>query len=260
MATTAILFDLDDTLVVEEASAEASFLATCERALERYGLDPKALCQSVRHHARQLWRASPTIAYCRAIGISSWEGLWARFLGRDPNLKVLREWAPTYRREAWSRALAEYGIYDLPFAEQLAAMFQDERRSRYVVFPDVEPALKNLRKIYRLAIVTNGVPDLQREKLEGAKLAGYFDEVIISGEVGIGKPEPRIFALALDKLDVSPKMVVMVGDSLARDVLGAQQAGLRGIWINRSGTDSGEDEITPDAQIANLSELHDVIQ
>ncbi len=213
----------------------------------------------MRRHARSLWRASPTIAYCRAIGISSWEGLWARFLGGDPNLKILREWAPTYRREAWSRALAEYGVCDVPFAEQLAAGFQEERRARHIVFPDAEAALKDLRETRRLALVTNGAPDLQREKLRGANLAAYFDAIIISGEVGVGKPDPRIFALALDQLGVIPERTAMVGDSLVRDVMGAQQAGLRAIWINRSGDKCGE-EVTPDAQIASLSELRDVLR
>ncbi len=259
MATKAILFDLDDTLVVEEASAEAAFLATCERAREQYGIAPEALYQAVRHHAGQLWRASPTITYCRAIGISSWEGLWARFLGDDPNLKALRAWAPTYRREAWSRALASQGVRDLPFAEQLAATFPRERRARHIAFPDVETTLKELQGAYRLALVTNGVPDLQHEKIQGAKLVQYFDAVIISGEVGVGKPDPRIFELALDKLAVSSKMAVMVGNSLTRDIKGAQQAGLRGIWINRPGGDCGE-EVTPDAQIASLSELPDILQ
>ena len=62
-----IVFDLDDTLVVEVASAEEAFLATCERAHEQYGIDPKGLHQAVRHRAGQLWRASATITYCRSI-------------------------------------------------------------------------------------------------------------------------------------------------------------------------------------------------
>ena len=69
-----ILFDLEDTLVVEEASAEEAFLATCEYAREEHEVNPEKLCQSVRQHAHQLWYTSPTITYCRAIGISSWEG------------------------------------------------------------------------------------------------------------------------------------------------------------------------------------------
>ena len=258
METRSILFDLDDTLVIEMASAEEAFLATCKRAYEQSGIDPKALHQAVRYHARQLWRASATITYCRSIGISSWEGLWAHFLGDDPNLKSLRTWDPTYRRETWSRALADYGVSDLSFAEQLAAIFLSERRARHIVFSDVEVNLTNLRKTYQLALVTNGAPDLQREKIRGAKLAQYFDAILISGEVGIGKPDTRLFMLALEALETSPAEAVMVGDSLARDILGAQHAGLKGIWLNRSGSDP-TDQVTPDVQITSLSQLHEVL-
>lgn len=52
MAIRSVLFDLDDTLVVEGASADAAFLATCERAHEKHGIDPEALHQAVRYHAR----------------------------------------------------------------------------------------------------------------------------------------------------------------------------------------------------------------
>ena len=65
MAIRSLLFDLDDTLVVEGAAADAAFLATCERAHEKHDIDPEALHQSVRYHARELWRASTTISYCR---------------------------------------------------------------------------------------------------------------------------------------------------------------------------------------------------
>ena len=254
MEATTILFDLDDTLVVEEASVDEAFLATCEQARERYGIDPQAFCRSVRQCARRIWQAAPTIAYCRAIGISSWEGLWGRFTGSDPNLKALHAWAPTYRREAWSAALAEHDIRDLPFAERLAARFQKERRSRHIVFPDTEPALKRLRESYRLGLITNGAPDIQHEKVQGASLCEYFESVTVSGEVGVGKPDPRIFETALDNLAVHAEMAVMVGNSLKRDVAGAQRAGLRAIWLDRSGTTSNED-VKPYARITSLSDL-----
>ena len=258
MAIRNIFFDLDDTLVKEGASADAAFLATCEQAHEKYGINPKALHRSVRYHARELWRGSETIAYCRAIGISSWEGLWALFLGSDPNLKTLRAWAPTYRREAWSRALADHGVNDSGFAERLSAIFWLERRSRHVVFPDVEDNITNLRENYRLALVTNGAPDLQREKIQGANLARFFDAILISGEVGIGKPDCQIFELALEALGALSSETVMVGDSLTRDVLGAQRAGLKGIWLNRSGN-KADDKITPDVQITSLSQLPELL-
>lgn len=258
MAIKNILFDLDDTLVIEESSADAAFLATCEHARGKHGIDPKALHQTVRHHAGKLWRTSASITYCRAIGISSWEGLWARFLGNDPNLKILRMWAPTYRRETWFRALADHGVRDVSFAEQLSTTFMSERRARHVLFSDVEDALTNLRKTYQLALVTNGAPDLQREKIQGAKLERYFDNILISGEVGIGKPDPQIFKLALEAIAASPSETVMVGDSLSRDILGAQKAGLKGIWLNRSES-KPTDEVTSDVQITSLSEMHKLL-
>lgn len=258
MAIRNILFDLDDTLVIEGAAADAAFLATCEHAYEKHGIDPQALHQGVRFHTRELWRASATITYCRAIGISSWEGLWARFLGSDPNLTSLRMWASTYRRETWFRALADHGVSDLSLAEQLSTIFLSERRSRHIIFLDVEDNLTNLRKTYQLALVTNGAPDLQREKIQGTKLAHYFDKILISGEVGIGKPDSRIFRLALQALAASTSETVMVGDSLARDILGAQDAGLKGIWLNRSGSDSIS-PIVPDAQITSLSQIDDLL-
>lgn len=259
MAIAAVLFDLDDTLVEEQPAAEAAFLATCALARERYGIDPAALHQSVRDHARRLWYESPTIGYCRDIGISSWEGLWGRFLGDDPSLQALRAWTPTYRRESWAAALADQGVADTAFAERLAAAFQDERRSRHILFPEVEDTLSDLRSFCRLALVTNGAPDLQREKIGGADLAPHFDAIVVSGEVGFGKPDPRIFSLTLDQLSVSPGAAVMVGDSLRRDVVGAQQAGLRAIWVNRAGADP-RDDVRPDAQIADLSQLRAVLE
>ena len=256
MAIKSILFDLDDTLVIEGAAADATFLATCERVHEKHGIDPEALHQSVRYHARELWRASTTISYCRSIGISSWEGLWARFLGSDPNLKRLRDWAPTYRRDAWFHALADHGVSDLSFAEKLSATFLLERRALHTLFPDVEDSLTQLREVYQLALVTNGAPDLQREKIQGANLAQYFNAILISGEVGVGKPDCRTFRLALDALAASPSETVMIGDSLTRDILGAQRAGLKGIWLNRSGNDA-TDQVTPDVQITSLNQLHE---
>lgn len=258
MAITAVLFDLDETLMPDESAVEEALLATCALARQQYGINPLPLHQSVRERARQLWHESPTISYCRAIGISSWEGLWGRFRGDDPNLTALREWAPTYRHESWAQALADHGVDDPAFAEVLAARFQVERRSRCIVFPDARPALEDVRQTHKLALLTNGPPDLQREKIEGANLAPYFDAIIISGEEGFGKPDPRIFALALDRLAAHPGTAVMLGDSLDRDIRGAQEAGLKAVWVNRSGTDLREG-VNPDAQVADLRDLRAVV-
>ena len=139
----ALLLDLDDTLIPDESAAEAAFLAACDPVHDRFGIDPAAVAGSAGECARELWRASDHIDYCQSIGISSWEGLWAGFTGDTPELQRLHAWAPTYRREAWRRALADHGVDDPAYAEHLAGRFRHERRQRNAMFPDAADLLPN---------------------------------------------------------------------------------------------------------------------
>lgn len=246
----AVLFDLDDTLVVEEAMAAESFEAVCRLAQSKVGTDPAALHRAVRRRARELWHSGPAAAFCQSIGISSWEGLWGRFTAH-PDLGA---WAPTYQFQSWKQALAELGVSDDALASELAAAFHAERRRRHRTFPDAEPALRELRGRCALGLITNGASDLQREKIRGAGLDGYFDLVVASGDLGVGKPEPSIFTHALRQLGVPPHEAVMVGDSLQRDVVGAQNVGIRGVWLNRR-DHPRESGLEPDSEVRSLSEF-----
>jgi putative hydrolase of the HAD superfamily len=230
----AVIFDLDETLISEQASDSAALAAACELARERCGIDPLALAAAVRRRALELWQSAPTIEYCRAIGIASWEGLWGEFTGEDPNLRTLRARAPAHRLESWRRALIKQGVEDDRLARQLAEHLMVERRRTHQVFPDARPALEELRGRYRLGLITNGAPDVQRAKLDGSGLERYFESVLVSGEVGFGKPDARIFELALEQLAVAAGEAVMVGDSVRRDVEGALAAGIGAVWITRS--------------------------
>ncbi len=250
----ALIFDLDDTLVAEKVSAEAAFLRTCELARSRYGIEPADLHATVRETCRRFWHASPARAYCVEIGISSWEALWARFQGEDENLRILCEWAPTYRHDSWYEALARHGIDDTDLAHKLAELFPVHRRKIHVVYDDVRPALEQFERTFRLGLLTNGAPDLQREKIAGARLAEYFDEIVISGEVGFGKPNPRIYEAMLSRLAVAADEALMIGDSLHSDVRGAQTTGMKAVWLNRTGHPR-DDTVVPDHEIASLTEL-----
>jgi len=254
-----ILFDLDDTLIAQDACDDAAFRAVCDFAHQQRGVDARALDSAVRSIARQLWREASASPYTGRIGISYTEGLWGRFSGDEPALRELHDWVPTYRREAWSRALKECAVDDIALADELATLFGQERRARRFVFPDTAPALRELRANYRMALVTNGAPGLQREKLDHSGLEPFFDAIIVSGEVNVGKPDPRIFALALKRLGTRPDEAAMVGDSPARDIAGALNAGVRAIMIKRIGLQRDLAGITPDAQIATLDQLHAVL-
>ena len=223
-----LLFDLDDTLVVEDAAATAAFAAT---AASVPGVDPVTLAASARLRARELWNAAPTHPYCLRIGISSSEGLWCRF----ETSAELAAWAPEYRREAWARALADHGVDDRELAERLGERFGEERRARHELIPGVEAVLDALGAEHRLALVTNGASCLQREKLAASGLAGRFEAAVVSEDHGAGKPDPAPFRAALDALGGDPADAWMIGDSLERDVHGAVAAGLRAVWLNPEG-------------------------
>jgi putative hydrolase of the HAD superfamily len=212
------------------------------------------LAVAARQRARELWYAAPTHPYCMRVGISSWEGLWCRFEGEQPDVRWLREWSPRYRREAWNLALAHQGIHDPVLAEELGDRYGTERRARHDRFPDVPGCLDELSDSYTLALITNGASCLQREKLATAGLDEYFDVVVVSSEFGVGKPHPSIFKHALDQLGVTAEWTTMVGDSLTRDVDGAIAAGLQGVWVNRSGEPRPSDR-SDVVEVTTLSDL-----
>jgi putative hydrolase of the HAD superfamily len=227
----ALLFDLDDTLVPEEPFAVAAFRAT---AASVPGVDAERLAVDARAHARDVWRSGRIWPFCRQIGISSWEGLWCRFEGDTDEMRDMRDWAPEFRRESWRRALAGQGVDDPGLAVELGERFGVERRALGDPFPDTS-LLAGLRERHRLALVTNGASCLQREKLERSGLAAHFDAVVVSGDLGVGKPDAAIFGHALSLVGGAPDDAVMIGDTVERDIDGALALGLRAVWINRFG-------------------------
>ena len=117
---------------------------------------------------------------------------------------------------------------------------------------------------YRLGIISNAADGGDVHRLVDAhKLRSYFEIILISAEVGIRKPHPLIFNLALDFFQVPPWRAVMVGDLPEIDVLGAQKVGITGVWITRwlhpdldEGSRAG---IKPDAEIVKLSMLPQIL-
>ena len=262
MKVETVLFDLDETLIEEEASNDASALAACAIAHQRHGVDTKALLAALRAQCRELWSAGPALEYCRDIGISSREGLWGAFTGdASPHLKTLREWIPGYRVEAWRRALGTLGIDDASIAREMADLFLADRACRHVVFPESREVLGHLRAHrVKLGMITNGASDIQRAKIVGSELADFFDVILVSGEEGFGKPKPEIFRLAIDRLDADEASSVMIGDSLKRDVAGAAAVGIASIWVNRMGIKSGDEFPVPHAEMRDLAKLSELLE
>jgi phosphoserine phosphatase len=244
----AVLLDLDDTLVPDEPG----FLAAAS-AVGRELNAPRELAEAVRRAARGHWRAGPHWDWLRAIGVSSWEGLWMPLGGGDERTQAIREWAIGYRRSAWSAGLLECGL-DPTLGEDAAARFIAHRRRACAPFPDARPALRRLRGAgLSTAVVTNGMADLQRLKAELAGLAGDIEVFVVSGDIGVGKPHPGVFQEALERLGVGAEQALMVGDNPIRDIAGAQRLGIRTAWLDRNGGD--DCGVAADHRITTLAAL-----
>lgn len=254
MPIRAILMDLDNTLLLEDEATERALRQTSELAGQRAGADPAAIFEAARERAAALFESSPVFAYADAMGIWWGEVLWGEFAGAAAGLAELRAFVPRFRREVWTRALSAAGVSDDALVDELGSAYASFRRALRPVDPEAEAVLDDIGRDHRLALVTNGAPDVQREKLAHTTLAEHFAAIVISAEVGAGKPDPRIFRAALEALDVASADAVMVGDSLERDVAGARRAGLRSVWLDRA--DIGvAGPVAPDARIRTLGEL-----
>jgi putative hydrolase of the HAD superfamily len=109
-----------------------------------------------------------------------------------------------------------------------------------------------------MGIITNGMTEVQKEKIRRVGIAPYFDTVLISQEVGIAKPDPRIFHMALERVRCEAHEAVMVGDSPDRDIAGARAVGLHALWVRTGrprGALEGDDNATAHVILERLEEL-----
>jgi putative hydrolase of the HAD superfamily len=252
----ALLFDLDNTLVPEMANYELAFAAACGEAARRHSFDLVRFRKAVFGSADELWRRSETFEYCAGLGIGSPTSLLSDFPGDRPEFARLREWAPSYRKRCWTNALRP--LVQDGLAEQLAAeldrAFRARLRSHCPPYDDVVPTLEQVSRSHALAVLTNGPDDVQRAKLQASGLERFFPVTVTSGDVGFGKPDPRIFTTALERLGVRANEAIAIGDSLERDVVGARNTGLRCVWLRRE-RGARPDAVTPNHEIASLSDL-----
>ncbi len=172
-------------------------------------------------------------------------------------IAVYRERFPFIRNERELRQL-EYDVSDLVLAELALTQFPRERMRQhllalfpFVVFPDVEPALAELHaRGLTLGVVSNFNAMLD-DYLEQLNLRDWFSVVVSSADVGVTKPDPAIFRVALDRLGVQPEQALYVGDDVRNDYHGARQAGLHAVLLNR------DDEPLPEGvrAVAALTDL-----
>jgi HAD superfamily hydrolase (TIGR01549 family) len=233
----ALLLDLDGTLL-DNSGIAGAVSRTCDALAARFGgLD-----------AGQLRRANTEV----------WSDYWPRvetsyWLGQVDGFAV--------SREAWQRTLQACGYADESVVGYAFAQYRRFSGEARRLFADAVELLSYVAKGgFRTALVTNGPSDVQRDHLRALGLQDCFGAVVISGELGVAKPDPAPFQVALARLAVDRHAAWHVGDSLATDVQGAQAAGVFAVWLNRAGTSPRPGGPHPDLEVASLLEVAAALQ
>ena len=120
-----------------------------------------------------------------------------------------------------------------PFSELFLATLGQQA----ILLDGAEQVIARLQPHYRLMLITNGLQDVQRSRWAACSLRPYFADIVISDEVGVAKPDPRIYDIAFARMGMPERsQVLMIGDSLSSDMQGGITYGLDTCWLNLHGT------------------------
>lgn len=128
------------------------------------------------------------------------------------------------------------------------------------LYDDSISLVEDLHKDYRLTIITNGLKDVQDNRIRKSIIAKYFEDIVVSEEVLVSKPDPKIFEHALNNIKHTDKgKVIIVGDSLTSDIQGGINFGIDTCWFNPNKI-INKTGINPTYEISNLMELKDILE
>ncbi|MBC6610167.1 HAD family hydrolase [Hymenobacter sp. BT507] len=230
MPLTTLLFDLDDTLFDHAGTARAALRASTAQfaSLAEVPLDD---------------------LYARYSELL--EEIHPRVMAGEVNYLDAR-------RMRFKQLLAPYHVLksEAEAAEFAAFHYDHYHRLRRPV-AGAAALLKALKPRYRIGIITNNRTAKQEEKIAFLGLTHLIDTLITSEDVGVIKPDPRIFWAALEKMHALPEETVLVGDNWTADVLGARAVGIRPVWLNRFGAASPNPTV---AVLTGLEPLPDVLR
>ncbi len=214
----ALLFDLDDTLLDRDKAIEKMFSIILEKC---YG----EVERSAKSEMLQKFKEYDNRGYGYSNKVKVLESLFDVF-------------PPKYRLPG--NCIMDFWNNNFPGC--------------FSINQDTINIVNNIRMHAKVAIITNGSTQRQKDKIINTNLDSCFDIVIISDEVGYSKPDKHIFELALNKLDVQPETALFVGDNIEKDIGGCQNANIKGVWFNPRMI-RNDTLIKPYTEINSLDEL-----
>jgi putative hydrolase of the HAD superfamily len=231
----AILLDLDDTILDDSGNIAECWRAACVEHRSAFGtVEAESLYECIERTRSWYWSD--------------------RARHREGRLDLRAA-----RREVVRLALEAVGIESASLAETIGDTYGARRHRGMRAIEDSIETVRWFRESgCRLALLTNGNADGQREKIERFQLPDLFHAIFIEGELGFGRPDPRVYRLGLEALGTHPGDTWMVGDNLEWDVVGPQRLGIYGIWIDArdQGLPQGS-SARPDRIIGRLAHLRD---
>jgi len=153
----------------------------------------------------------------------------------------------------FTRALPAARLEQIPLS--LAELARGVSRRRLGLYPYVREVLDVLCERYPLAVVTDAQSAYARSELHKVGLLGYFDPVVVSGDHGYRKPDPRLFQLALDGMAVAAGNTLYVGNDMYRDIYGAREAGLTTVMFDSDQGEKTYRDCAPDYTITDFRDL-----
>jgi putative hydrolase of the HAD superfamily len=226
----AVLFDLDDTLHDDTRAYHLAARHVVNDVARDFNVDADALFGAYLAQSESFWQNLSEAAFDVPL-----VGLRARL---------------------WQAALLSVAIDDEALAQRCGSSYNDYRRGYLELWPGALELLAALRAEGRkLAMITNGMAETHRDKIALLRLEDAFDEIFIADEVGMVKPDVRLFRLAAERLGVAPERCAMVGDRYDRDVAGAREAGMLTVWMNVRDERVPAGRPAPDVTVTSIEQV-----
>lgn len=205
------------------------------------------------------------VSHLRSLGINLDEGFQEEFSNRLNQYYSERdsefiEYTSAFILRTLLSERGYAGLEDGTLRQALRAMYAVSQAYWQTEEDTIQTLEILIQEGYRLGMISNAADDEDVQTLvDRANIRPYFEFILTSSAVGVRKPNPRIFNLALEKLGVPASRAAMIGDTLGADILGAQNAGLFSIWITRRADTAANrahaDTIKPEAVIQRLNDL-----
>jgi putative hydrolase of the HAD superfamily len=234
----AILFDLDDTILVAFGPAQSQW----QRVLGGYvdhlaPLTPAAALAAIMDSSGELWADPARHRH------------WRHRIGEARRRIVADAFA--------TLAAAGHAMPERALCDEIAKRYDALHDAELRCFPGAHDTLDRLKHLgVRLALITNGAAGPQRAKVVRFALEHRFEHIQIEGEHGFGKPEERAYTHAMAALGVTARDTWMVGDNLEWEVAAPQRLGIHAIWHDGYGVGLPPDcPVRPDRIIRQLSQL-----